>query len=53
LTGDYSKAKKVLGWAPQVKFNELVEMIVEADLKKIKNLSDRNIELEQSHYCPL
>jgi GDPmannose 4,6-dehydratase len=32
LKGDYSKAKKVLGWKPRVKFNDLVKMMVEADL---------------------
>ncbi|VVC02453.1 GDP-mannose 4,6-dehydratase [Candidatus Burarchaeum australiense] len=33
LQGDYSKAKKLLGWEPKVKFKELVRMMVEADLK--------------------
>lgn len=32
LIGDYSKAKKELGWEPKVRFKELVEMMVEADL---------------------
>src|SRR6056297_3655720 len=36
LIGDYSKAKKELGWEPQVKFEELVKLMVEADLKKLK-----------------
>lgn len=31
LYGDYSKAKKELGWEPKVKFKELVEMMVNAD----------------------
>jgi GDPmannose 4,6-dehydratase len=34
LKGDFSKAKKILGWKPQVKFKDLVKMMVEADLKK-------------------
>ncbi|RLF22173.1 MAG: GDP-mannose 4,6-dehydratase [Thermoprotei archaeon] len=34
LIGDYSKAKKKLGWKPQVKFNELVKIMVEEDLKR-------------------
>lgn len=34
LIGDYSKAKKILGWEPEVKFKELVEIMVEADLEK-------------------
>ncbi len=36
LLGDYSKAKEKLGWEPMVRFNKLVEMMVEADLKRIK-----------------
>ena len=31
LLGDYSKAKKQLGWEPKVKFNELVEIMTKAD----------------------
>jgi len=34
LRGDYSKAKKVLGWEPRVRFAELVKMMVEADLDR-------------------
>ncbi|MDP8224916.1 MAG: GDP-mannose 4,6-dehydratase [Candidatus Lernaella stagnicola] len=32
LIGDFSKAKEKLGWEPRVKFRELVEMMVDADL---------------------
>ena len=32
LVGDASKARDVLGWEPSVRFRELVEMMVEADL---------------------
>jgi len=32
LQGDYSKARRVLGWEPTVNFDGLVEMMVEADL---------------------
>jgi GDPmannose 4,6-dehydratase len=34
LQGDYSKAKKVLGWKPKVKFKELVKIMLSADLKQ-------------------
>lgn len=34
LLGDYSKAKNVLKWDTKVKFKELVEMMVEADIKE-------------------
>jgi len=37
LEGDYSKAKKELGWKPEVKFEELVKMMVEADLNRLKS----------------
>ena len=36
LVGDYSKAKKKLGWEPKVKFKELVRIMVEADLKRLQ-----------------
>jgi GDPmannose 4,6-dehydratase len=32
LLGDYSKAKKDLGWEPKTKFKELVQKMIEADL---------------------
>lgn len=32
--GDNSKAKKILNWKPQTSFNELVKIMVEADLKE-------------------
>jgi len=34
LVGDASKARRVLGWEPTVKFKELVGMMVEGDLKR-------------------
>ena len=37
LRGDYSKAKKVLGWEPKIKFNELVKEMVEADASQFSN----------------
>jgi GDPmannose 4,6-dehydratase len=33
LLGDSSKAQQMLGWHPRVKFSQLVEMMVDADLK--------------------
>ena len=35
LIGDYSLAKTELGWSPKVGFEELVKMMVEADLKNL------------------
>lgn len=34
LKGDYSKAKKKLGWQPKVTFDELVKILVKEDLDK-------------------
>jgi len=36
LCGDCSKAKRILGWEPEVSFHELVQMMVEADLNRVK-----------------
>jgi GDPmannose 4,6-dehydratase len=36
LIGDASKAKKVLNWEPQVRFEELVRIMVDADLALIE-----------------
>ncbi len=35
LRGDYSKAKKILGWSPKTTFKELVRIMLEADLEKV------------------
>jgi GDPmannose 4,6-dehydratase len=36
LRGDAAKAQKVLGWQPTVSFAELVRMMVDADLKRVR-----------------
>lgn len=36
LKGDYSKAKKNLGWEPKTSFEELIKLMVDADLEKFK-----------------
>jgi len=36
LLGDSSKAKKILGWEPKVRFAELCKMMVEADIERAK-----------------
>jgi len=38
LRGDYSKAKRKLGWKPTIKFKELVKMMVKSDLKNEERL---------------
>lgn len=36
--GDFTKAKRELGWAPKVKFPELVKILIEADLKRLSSI---------------
>jgi len=43
LLGDATKAREVLGWQPEISFDELVEEMVDADLK-IAELELRNQE---------
>jgi GDPmannose 4,6-dehydratase len=45
LQGDASKAKKILGWKPRVKFKELITIMLNSDLKEA-GLKDR-IEREK------
>ena len=33
LLGDYTKAKNILGWEPKVKFNDLVRIMMNGDIK--------------------
>jgi len=40
LIGDASKAKKDLGWSPKVSFEELVQIMVDADLEEEKKLKE-------------
>lgn len=40
LVGDPAKAKRVLGWQPEVSFEELIGMMVEADLKNLRDNPD-------------
>jgi len=35
LRGDFTKARKKLGWKPKVAFEELVKMMVDEDLKRV------------------
>lgn len=36
LQGDAAKAKRILGWEPKVKFKELVEIMMKAELEELK-----------------
>lgn len=35
LLGDYTKAKEILSWEPEVKFNELVKIMMASDIRNI------------------
>ena len=37
LLGDASKAKKVLGWEPKTKFQELVKLMIDSDMQETQN----------------
>jgi len=37
LIGDASKAKKILGWEPKVRFHELVRIMVDADMELLSH----------------
>jgi GDPmannose 4,6-dehydratase len=41
LIGDPSKAKKILGWEPKVRFRELVRIMVDADMELLSRKSLR------------
>jgi GDPmannose 4,6-dehydratase len=41
LIGDPSKAKKILGWEPKVRFHELVRIMVDADIKLLSGETPR------------
>jgi GDPmannose 4,6-dehydratase len=54
LEGDSSKARKKLGWKPEVKFKELVKLMIDADLKKeeLKLNGYKNYKGEIKHVVP-
>jgi len=41
LIGDATKAKQKLGWEPKVRFKELIEMMVDADLRRLSRANGR------------
>src|SRR5690606_3070855 len=36
LLGDSSKARKKLGWAPEISFTELIQQMVDADIDRLE-----------------
>ena len=48
LIGDYSKAKKELGWEPTVRTPELVKIMVDADIQQLDDeLSGRAVRIDR------
>ncbi len=41
MMGDASKAKKILGWEPKVRFHELVRIMVDADMELLSHKTSR------------
>lgn len=46
LIGDASKAERILGWKPKVKFKELVRLMVDADMEFVEHPSRQIFVLE-------
>ena len=46
LIGDASKAKRVLGWEPRVRFRDLVRIMVDADLQTVRERAPRKVSME-------
>jgi len=45
LIGDYSKAKKRLGWEPKTKFAGLARLMVDADMKLLKDHQEGRVKV--------
>ncbi|HLX69122.1 MAG TPA: GDP-mannose 4,6-dehydratase [Verrucomicrobiae bacterium] len=45
LVGDYSKAKKQLGWEPKTRFVDLAKLMVDADIKLLKDHREGRIKV--------
>lgn len=50
LVGDASKAKRVLGWRPKVKFHELVRIMVDHDVNLLKKELDEIPKSEKTQH---
>lgn len=43
LCGDFSKARRLLGWKPEISFQQLVNMMIKADLDRVKEMKPTNL----------
>ena len=46
LIGDYSKAKKKLGWEPRTKFEDLVKLMLDSDIRALKEHREGRTKLQ-------
>ena len=46
LIGDYSKAKKKLGWEPKIRFAGLVADMVDADIKLLQDHLEGRVKVK-------
>ncbi len=44
LIGDASKAREQLGWEPRIKFEELAQLMVDADIRRLENQQAGRVE---------
>jgi GDPmannose 4,6-dehydratase len=45
LIGDSSKAKQKLGWEPKTKFVDLVKLMVDADIKLLRDHMEGRVKV--------
>ncbi|NTW61857.1 GDP-mannose 4,6-dehydratase [Candidatus Saccharibacteria bacterium] len=48
LIGDYSKAKKKLGWDPKVKFEDLAKLMVDSDIEELRKKQAGEVTVQSS-----
>jgi GDPmannose 4,6-dehydratase len=47
LIGDYSKAKRHLGWEPKTRFADLVKLMVDADVDLLRRHREGQIKVSR------
>jgi len=49
LIGDYSKAKRQLGWEPTTRFEDLIRLMVDADVRALEDQLAGRVRPDQEH----
>ena len=52
LIGDYSKARRELGWEPKTRFGQLARLMVDADVELLRRLRHGEIRLKGEQLEP-